>query len=82
MAPPTPRSSRFMPWIEDDIPIIDENDPFHEVVSKLSNYIVKSIDTAYSYEQLRTTIAGHNLRPLVVKLSEDCHHPAVVAALL
>lgn len=83
MAPPqTPRSSRFVPWIEDEVPIIDRTDPFQDVVKKLQDYIVKSIDAAYTYEQLRTTIAGHNLRPLVLRLSEDCHHPAIVAALL
>lgn len=79
----TPKSSRFFPLAEDDdVPDIGISDTFQDVVNKLSNYIVRSIDAAYSYEQLRTTVAGQSLRPLVLKLSEDCHHPAVVAALL
>lgn len=68
--------------MDDDVPEIDPNDAFQDVVKKFQDYIVKSIDAAYTYEQLRTTIAGHSLRPLVLKLSEDCHHPAIVAALL
>lgn len=71
-----------MPWTEEDVPKIEIDESFQEVVSKLSHYISKAVDTAYSYEQLRTTIAGQNLRPLVLYLSEDCHHPALVAALL
>lgn len=82
MTPPTPKSSRFLPWPEDEVPDIDKTDAFQDVVKKLQDYIIKSIDAAYTYEQLRTTIAGHNLRPLVLRLSEDCHHPAIVAALL
>lgn len=82
MTPPTPRSARFPSLTDDDLPDIDTTDAFQDVVRKFQEYIVKSIDAAYSYEQLRTTIAGHCLRPLVLKLSEDCHHPALVAALL
>jgi len=83
MAPPTPRSSSVpFPSSEDEIPHFEIEDGFQEVIAKLSRYIDKAVDTAYSYEQLRTTIAGHSLRPLVLKLSEDCHYPAIVAALL
>lgn len=83
MTPPTPRSSRFQFTPTDsEIPHIEVDESFQEVVTKLRHYIVKAVDTAYNYEQLRTTIAGQNLRPLVLKLSEDCHYPAVVAALL
>lgn len=83
MTPPTPRSGRFLfPSIDDEIPRIGIDESFQEVVTKLSHYLVKAIDTAYNYEQLRTTIAGQSLRPLVLKLNEDCHYPAIVAALL
>lgn len=82
MTPQTPGSSRFAQWVDDDVPIIDLNETFQQAVAKLSHYITKAVDAAYSYEQLRTTIAGHNLRPLVLRLSEDCHYPAIVAALL
>lgn len=83
MTPPTPRSSKFQTSsIDHEIPDIESDDSFRDVVTKLSHYVVKAVETAYSYEQLRTTIAGQSLRPLVLKLSEDCHYPAVVAALL
>jgi len=83
MAPPTPGSSRFQfPSADDEIPHITIDQSFQVVVAKLSHYISKAVDTAYNYEQLRTTIAGQSLRPLVLKLSDDCHYPAVVAALL
>lgn len=83
VAPQTPGSSRFLSFIEDDhVPIIDSKESFSDVVFKLTSYISKAIDAAYTYEQLRTTVAGQTLRPLISRLSEDCHHPAVVAALL
>lgn len=71
-----------MQWMEDDVPVIDSKESFTDVVFKLSNYVAKAIDSAYTYEQLRTTTAGHSLKPLISNLSENCHHPAVVAALL
>jgi hypothetical protein len=78
----TPRSARFFPEPEIEVPIIDSSESFSDVVSKLSNYITKTVDAAYSWEQLRTTVAGHGLRPLIESLISDCHHPALVAALL
>ncbi|KIW64120.1 hypothetical protein, variant [Phialophora macrospora] len=80
--PQTPRSTKFQVWMEDDVPIIDSREAFSDVVFKLSSYIAKAIDTPFTYEQLRTTVAGQSLRPLISNLSEECHHPAVVAALL
>ncbi|EXJ84649.1 hypothetical protein A1O3_05319 [Capronia epimyces CBS 606.96] len=80
--PQTPRSTKGAPWMEDDVPIIDSDESFSDVVAKLSSYISKATDAAYTYEQLRTTVAGQSLRPLIATLSEDCHHSAVVAALL
>ena len=78
----TPRSSKFFPELENEVPIIDSAESFSEVVSKLSVYITKAIDSAYTYEALRTTVAGHSLRPLISSLVDDCHHQAIVAALL
>lgn len=82
MTAQTPRSLRHIHNLEDDVPIIDRKENFHDVVLKLIRYIIKAVDASYSYEQLRTTTAGQNLRPLVNALSEDCQHPAIVAALL
>ncbi|EXJ94348.1 hypothetical protein A1O1_02742 [Capronia coronata CBS 617.96] len=80
--PQTPKSAKGPRWMEDDVPIIDSKESFSDVVAKLSSYVVKAIDAAYTYEQLRTTVAGQSLKPLIAGLSEECHHPAVVAALL
>ncbi|KIW11929.1 hypothetical protein PV08_09202 [Exophiala spinifera] len=82
MPPPTPRSNRALPWMEDDVPIIDSTESFSDVTFKVFTYIAKAVDAAYTYEQLRTSVVGQTLKPLISKLSEDCHHPAVVAALL
>ena len=83
MAAQTPRSSRFFfPELENEVPIIDSSETFSEVVAKLSTYITKAIDSAYTYEALRTTVAGHSLRPLISSLVDDCHHESIAAALL
>lgn len=83
MTPPTPKSAKFQfPTSSDEIPTIEIEESFQGAVAKLTHYIVRAVDASYSYEQLRTTIAGQSLRPLVLKLSEDCHYPAIVAALL
>ena len=85
MAPPTPENPRttgFMEKLEDQVPIIDEHESFSDVVRKLNIYVNRAIDTPFTYEQLRTTVAGHSLKPLLLSLSDDCHHPAIVAALL
>ncbi|RMZ76905.1 hypothetical protein DV738_g4701, partial [Chaetothyriales sp. CBS 135597] len=65
-----------------DVPAIDEADTFSELVDKLAIYISRTIDAAYTYDQLRTSIVGQSLRPLIVSLVEECHNPAVVAALM
>ncbi|RVX66875.1 hypothetical protein B0A52_09605 [Exophiala mesophila] len=81
--PHTPGSSRFFRFLEDDdIPVIDPKESLTDVVFKLTAYITKAIDAAYTYEQLRTSVAGQTLKPLISRLSDDCHHPAIVAALL
>lgn len=70
-----------MPW-EDDLPVIDDAESFLDVVNKLIGYVTKAVDAAYTYEQLRTTFAGQSLRPLILRLSDECRHPGIVAALL
>ena len=82
--PATPGSfianNSFQP--DDEVPIIDDSEAFPDVVKKLSGYFERAIDSAYTYEQLRTTSAGHNLKALVASLTEECHHTAIVSALL
>ncbi|KAK5210857.1 hypothetical protein LTR47_001578 [Exophiala xenobiotica] len=80
--PQTPRSSKFLPWMEDDVPIIDSKESFSDITFKVFTYVAKAVDAAYTYEQLRTSVVGQTLKPLIANLSEDCHHPAIVAALL
>ena len=80
--PQTPHSAKSAPWVIDEVPVIDSKEPFSEVVTKLISYVVKAVDAAYTYEQLRASIAGQSLRPLASSLSDNCHNPAVAAALL
>ena len=48
-----------------------------------SSYIIQAVpDTAATYEQLRTTIAGSALQHLISNFAENVHHPAIVAAIL
>jgi hypothetical protein len=80
--PTTPGSSKYFPSLDDEVPIIDSSEDFSDVVRKLSVFIAIAVDSAYTYEQLRTSVAGQNLRPLIRSFSEDCHHEALVTALL
>ncbi|RMZ76741.1 hypothetical protein DV737_g4706, partial [Chaetothyriales sp. CBS 132003] len=80
MLPTTPQSIKSGLW--NDVPIIDESDTFSELVSKLALYISRSVDAAYGYDQLRTSVVGQALRPLMISLVEECHNPAIVAALM
>jgi hypothetical protein len=65
-----------------DLPIVDAHEPFAVVVSKVSAAITRAIDSTYTYEQLRTSVGGHKLKPLISILTEECHHTAIVSALL
>lgn len=46
------------------------------------SYFIDAVEYPHTFEQLRTTSVGQKLRPLVASLSENVHHPAIVAALL
>ena len=67
---------------DEGLPIIDTSEPFAVVVEKVSAAITRAIDSAYTYEQLRTSVGGQKLKPLISTLIEECHHTAIVAALL
>lgn len=77
----TPSPGRF-PLQGVQLPDITEDDSFREVVKKLSVYIADTILLPSTFEQLRTTAAGEDLRVLVDHLSQTCTHPAIVNALL
>lgn len=82
MSPANPRPLAMASDLVDEVPSIDATEPFASIVDKLLSYISKAVDAAYTYEQLRTSFAGQSLRPLIASLSNDCHHPALVAAIL
>jgi hypothetical protein len=67
---------------EQNLLIVEAHEPFSHVVDKVSAAITRAIDSAYTYEQLRTSIGSQKLKPLISNLIEECHHTAIVAALL
>ncbi|KAF3273472.1 hypothetical protein TWF970_008995 [Orbilia oligospora] len=61
---------------------IRHDESLGELIYKLQAYFVDIIDTPFTFDQLRTTTFSTRLRPLITALSQNCHHPAIVAALL
>ncbi|KAK6524535.1 hypothetical protein TWF281_011441 [Arthrobotrys megalospora] len=61
---------------------IRHDESLGELIYKLQTYFVDIIDTPFTFDQLRTTTFSSRLRPLITALSQNCHHPAIVAALL
>lgn len=80
--PNTPSTSGAARASDEDLPIIDAHEPFAVVVNKVSAAITHAIDSAYTYEQLRTSVGSQKLKPLIYALTEECHHTAIVSALL
>jgi hypothetical protein len=80
--PNMPGTSAAAQASDEDLPIIDAHEPFAVVVNKVSAAITRAVDSAYTYEQLRTSVGGQKLKPLIYALTEECHHTAVVSALL
>ncbi|KAI4103795.1 MAG: hypothetical protein LQ339_004127 [Xanthoria mediterranea] len=70
-----------MDWLP-PVPLIEDDQPFSEVVRELSQYFVDAIEVPHTFEQLRTASVGNILRPLVGSLSDRCHHPGIVSALM
>ncbi|KAJ4301630.1 hypothetical protein N0V90_003723 [Kalmusia sp. IMI 367209] len=67
---------------EPALPEITNDDDFGELVRKLSFYIFKAVSLPHSFEELRTAASAHALSPLVFYLTDNCHHPAIICALL
>ncbi|KAK6497654.1 hypothetical protein TWF481_012059 [Arthrobotrys musiformis] len=61
---------------------IRQDESLGDLIYKLQAYFVDIIDTPFTFDQLRTTTFSTRLRPLITALSQNCHHPAIVAALL
>ncbi|OQN97290.1 hypothetical protein B0A48_16354 [Cryoendolithus antarcticus] len=64
------------------LPALGNADSVDALVSKLSSYISKIIETPHTFEELRTTLYADTLKPLVQHLTDEVHHPGVVHALL
>ncbi|KAI1131350.1 ion transporter [Nemania abortiva] len=77
-------SSPHLPSDHNDVvlPNIAHDDPFRDIVKKISSYISEVIHTPVSFEQLRTTSAGDELHDLVEYLTIEVKNPAIVNALL
>ncbi|OTA69129.1 ion transporter [Hypoxylon sp. EC38] len=67
---------------EVQLPDIEHEDAFRDVIKKLSAYIAEVVYMPSTFEQLRTTSAGDDLRTLVEYLSSRVTNPAIVNALL
>ncbi|OTB06287.1 hypothetical protein M426DRAFT_9775 [Hypoxylon sp. CI-4A] len=67
---------------EIELPDIEHDDAFRDVVKELSRYIAEVVYIPSTFEQLRTTSAGDDLRTLVEHLSNRVTNPAIVNALL
>jgi hypothetical protein len=82
--PPTPldgpRTEAFG-WTP-SMPDVKESQSFLELVRSVSVYVEDAIDVHHTFEQLRTTAVGHVLQPLVEFLSDKCHHPFILHALM
>ncbi|KAI1341583.1 hypothetical protein F5Y15DRAFT_376552 [Xylariaceae sp. FL0016] len=64
------------------LPDIDHDDAFRDVVKSLASFIADVVYMPNTFEQLRTTSAGDDLRSLVEHLSLKVTNPAIVNALL
>ncbi|KAK9353824.1 hypothetical protein V1523DRAFT_409988 [Lipomyces doorenjongii] len=63
-------------------PAFDEHLPFSSLLYQIELHIARTVDSPYTYEQLRgPPISTHLIRPLVRSL-EQTRHPAIIAALL
>ncbi|ROV98078.1 hypothetical protein VMCG_07015 [Cytospora schulzeri] len=65
-----------------EVPTIRDDESFAELSKKLALYIIEAVDSPLSWEDLRSSKHLKALQPLINYLSKDCHHTAVVAALV
>ncbi|RAK97519.1 uncharacterized protein BO80DRAFT_363836 [Aspergillus ibericus CBS 121593] len=66
-----------------EVPIIDDNEPLVDVVRKLQNYMLVAInDVACTFEELRFSPHGQNLRLLLYSLADNSHNPCIISALM
>ncbi|POS75182.1 hypothetical protein DHEL01_v206427 [Diaporthe helianthi] len=72
------RSDTILP----DVPSIKDDDSFAEISKKLALYIIEAVDSPLSWEDLRSSKHLQPLQPLIDYLATECHHNAIVAALV
>ncbi|KAK2614694.1 hypothetical protein N8I77_001499 [Diaporthe amygdali] len=65
-----------------DVPTIKDDDTFAEISKKLALYIIEAVDSPLSWEDLRSSKHLQPLQPLIDYLATECHHNAIVAALV
>ncbi|KAF2458897.1 hypothetical protein BDY21DRAFT_339188 [Lineolata rhizophorae] len=83
MADPTDRGRPSTLVLRDScLPDIRDDDPFDDVVCKLSAYFVQAVRAPLSFEQLRTIPHSRSLDPLIDHLTNEVMHQALLAALL
>ncbi|KAL1969166.1 hypothetical protein VTN77DRAFT_420 [Rasamsonia byssochlamydoides] len=76
-------SSHVLEDEELEVPLIDNDEPLPEVVRKLSRYLVAAIsDVPCTFDQMRSSILGQQLRPLITSLSENVHNQSIICALM
>ncbi|RWQ91416.1 hypothetical protein C8Q69DRAFT_489156 [Paecilomyces variotii] len=79
-------SSSFLPGNEDpevEVPIFDDNESLAGLVQKISNYLIQVIPLVpHTFDQMRTSLAGYPLRPLITSLSENAHNQKIICALM
>ena len=63
-------------------PAIEDDESLTSLCNDLSTYFIDVIQAPHTFEQLRTALVGHILKPLITSLSENCHHLEIVSALL
>ncbi|OAA57087.1 receptor-activated Ca2+-permeable cation channel [Niveomyces insectorum RCEF 264] len=78
---PSP-SFGFRDYEAETLPDVELNDSFRDVIKKLAIYIAEAVVLPCTFEQLRTTSAGDQLRTLVAHLRSTCENPCIVNALL
>ncbi|KAH8700817.1 hypothetical protein BGW36DRAFT_425622 [Talaromyces proteolyticus] len=76
-------SSHMLDENELELPAIDDADSMQDVARKISQYIITAIpDVPCSFDDMRLSVVGHRLRPLIKHLSDNVHNPTLICALM
>ncbi|KAK2733916.1 hypothetical protein FQN55_003105 [Onygenales sp. PD_40] len=83
MAVPMPLEIHRPDNDELEIPSIADDEALGDIIKKLSSYIIAAIpDIPYSFDQMRSTKVGHQLKELATSLSDNVHNPIIISALM